>query len=186
MNESKKQFNKLKLLQDAGAYDYDDINDLKINQNLLIDAAYEFIKDSNYEEALKLFCMGLSSDNTDPDMLNGLGITLCELERMKDAEIIFLRAVRYNPDDGITYANLAGVYWELFEFDKAVYYYSKSLELDPDLDDAYFNLINLYLEIDSIFMAYITCLRLVERFPEDEEAKELLEDVILNLGIMFF
>ncbi len=35
-------------------------------------------------------------------------------------------------------------------------------------------------------MAYISCLNFIERFPDDEEAKELMEEIILNLAISMY
>lgn len=183
MNELKRQFTSIKVPSDQ-IIDLEELNELKNNQNLLIDRAYDFIKDSDYEHALELFCIGLQSDNSDPDLLNGLGITLCELNRMEEAKAILKRAVRLNSDDAITIANLAGVCWELEEYEEAIHHYAESLKQDPDLEDVYINLINLYFECDSVFMAFITCTQLLDRFPDHEEAQELLDDIILNLGIM--
>ena len=186
MSKAKTQVNSLKLLQDQSHIDIEESIELRKNRNLLIDRAYELIHEENFDHAYRLLCMGLEDDDQDPDLLNGLGVVLCEMGRLNDSMLILHRAIRYNPDDAVTFANLAGVCWELEMFDRAIYYYTKSLETDPEIEDVYFNLINLYLEIDSIFMAFITCISYSENFPESLDAKELLEDIILNLGLMMF
>jgi tetratricopeptide (TPR) repeat protein len=80
---------------------------------------------------------------------------------------------------------MAGVLWEQGDYHSAIYYYSKSLELDPEIEEIYFNLINLYMEAGMLFMALATCNEYIQKFPEDEEALLLRDDIILNLGISF-
>jgi tetratricopeptide (TPR) repeat protein len=69
------------------------------------------------------------------------------------------------------------------DFEKAVYNYSKSLESEPDIDETHLNLITLYIEAGSLFMALITCKNYMQFNPESIEAQELMEDIILNLAI---
>ena len=183
MSNAKSQVNSVKIKQDQ-LIDFEDSIELRKNRNLLIDKAYELIHDANYDQAYKLLCLGLQDNSTDPDVLNGLGVVLCETGRLDDAQLVLQRAIRYNPNDAVTMANFAGVCWELELYERAIYFYNKSLEIDPELEDVYFNLINLYLETDSIFMAFITCVSFSDNFPDSIDAKELLEDIILSLGLM--
>ncbi|PKL40035.1 MAG: hypothetical protein CVV44_07405 [Spirochaetae bacterium HGW-Spirochaetae-1] len=152
----------------------------------LIDDGYEFLDLENYQLAFELFSFGAAIDNTDCELLNGLGISLCELGRLEEAKIILERAIRLCPDDAITYANLAGVYWEIENHDMAIHYYHKSIEYDPNIEETYYNLINLYIETGALYMAFIFCLDFLQRFPGSGEATELLSDIILNLGISLY
>jgi tetratricopeptide (TPR) repeat protein len=89
-------------------------------------------------------------------------------------------------EDPVTFANLAGVYWELGDFDMAVYNYHRSIKLDPDIEETYYNIINLYIEMGSLYMAFMLCLEFQSRFPENSEASDLLSDIILNLGLSLY
>ncbi|MBN2158883.1 MAG: tetratricopeptide repeat protein [Spirochaetes bacterium] len=161
----------------------EELSELRENPSLLIDTGYEYVEMGDYEKALKLFSIGAMLNSTDPDILNGLGITLCELGKFKKSKQILEHSIRLNPDDAVTLANLAGVCWEMGEPEQAIFYYSRSLEINPDIEEIHFNLINLYIEAGALYMAYISCLNFIERFPDDGEARELLEEIILNLAI---
>ncbi len=187
MNDNRRANNQLKsiILKDA-PLGFDELTELSGNPTLLIDTGYEYVELGKYEEAFNLFSVGASRDNTDPDILNGLGITLCELGKLEESRRILMRAARYNPDDPVTFANLAGVCWEIGEYECAIYYYNRSLELNTEIEEIHFNLINLYIEAGSLYMAFIACLNFQEIFPGNEEAEELLQDIILNMGLSFY
>jgi tetratricopeptide (TPR) repeat protein len=164
----------------------EELNELRENPALLIDTGYEYVEIGDYEKALRLFSIGAMLDNTDPDILNGLGITLCELGKFSKSRRILEHSIKLNPNDAVTLANLAGVCWEMGDPEQAIYHYSRSLEINPDIEEIHFNLINLYIECGALYMAYMACLTFMERFPEDEEAKELMEEIILNLAISMY
>jgi len=187
MNDNKRYHNKLKSLAIKGIpIGVEDLAELKKDPSILIDRGYKYIDHLEYESALKIFTIGVSLDDTDSEILNGLGIALCELGEYEKSKLVLMRAVRLYPDDGIAMANLAGVLWELNETDQAIYYYTKSLGLHPDFEDVYFNLINLFLETGSLYMSYITCLELLQKYPGNIEARELMEDIIINLAITLY
>lgn len=150
----------------------------------LIDSGYESVEKGDYETALVKFSEGASINNTDTEILNGIGLCLCELGRSDEAKTILHRARRLDPDDPIACANLAGVYWDLEDFDSAIYYYNLSIEMNPAFEDIHFNLINLYMEIGYCYMAYSLALKAKQLFPDDEEIEELINDIILNMAIM--
>lgn len=161
----------------------DDFAQYRNDHFLLIDRGYECVENGDLDNAFKLFTLGASLDNSDPEILNGLGITLYEMGKINESRVVLERAVRLNPDDAITYANLAGSCWELEDYEKAVFYYAKSIEKDDNIEETHFNLINCYIEIGAIFMALIACKKFLDLFPDNPEGKELMFDIILNLGI---
>lgn len=184
MNDIKQQSIRLKsLLLKEDPLNPDELLELKNNAILLVDIGYEYVESGKYEEAYKLFSMGMSVDNTDPDILNGLGITLCEMGRYMESKTILQKAVYADPKDAITLANIAGVCWELEEYEEAIYFYHQALNEDPGIEEIYFNLINLYIESDMLYMAYITALEFVKIFPDSDEAQGLLDDILINLAL---
>ncbi|MBN1531888.1 MAG: tetratricopeptide repeat protein [Spirochaetes bacterium] len=153
---------------------------------LIADMAYEFVELGQYQEAYECFCFGISLDDSDPDLLNGLGITLCEMGELEKSRIILERSVRLDPENSITLANLAGVFWEMGQLEQAVYYYRKSLDFDRDIEETHLNLINCYLEMGLLYIALLACIEFRKLFPDHEEGDELLDDIILNLGISLY
>ncbi|MBN2077677.1 MAG: tetratricopeptide repeat protein [Spirochaetes bacterium] len=164
----------------------EELGELRDNPSLLVDTAYEYVERGDYEQALALFTFAAVMDNGDPDILNGLGITLCEMGDYERSKRILERSIRLNPNDAVTLANLAGVCWEMGYPNQAVYHYTRSLANNSDIEEIHFNLINLYIETGSLYMAYISCINFLERFPDDEEARELLDEIVLNLAISMY
>ena len=80
-------------------------------------------------------------------------------------------------------ANLAGTCWEQDNIEEAIFYYTKSIDLDSEIEETHLNLVNLYMEIGALFMAFIACNRCIEIFPDNEEARELMDEIILSLGL---
>ena len=164
---------------------YDSETQLLLWDPLIIDKGYDFIEQCEYTKAFKLFTEGAAWDKTDPDILNGLGICLCEMGLLDEAKKILDYAIQVHPDDPVIFSNMAGVLWEMSDYNMAIYYYCRSLEIDPEIEETFFNLINLYIETGSLYMALITCAKFIEAFPDNEEAENLRDDIILNLGISF-
>ncbi len=182
MNE-KTRYNSKETLIKESTHDSDEFVMLRENPIKLIDRGYEYIDAEDYSSAFKLFSSGAKEDRTDPDLLNGMGIALCEMGLLKESLQVLEYAIEKNPDDPVIYANIAGVLWEKMDYDRAIYYYNKSIEIDPEIDETFFNLINIYIETGSLFMALIACNQFIERFPDNEEGPELRDDIILNLAI---
>ncbi len=161
----------------------EELTEFNKDTSSLIDFGYEYVELGDYKRAFKLFSLGARLNGSDPDILNGLGISLCEMGKFRASRLILEKALELYPDDSITLANLAGVCWEEYDIDMAIYYYTKSLEVDPSIQETHFNLINVYYEQGDLFMAYISCLNLLKIFPGNESAIELRDDILLNLGL---
>lgn len=166
-------------------HDSDELMMLRDNPLQLIDKGYDYIDRCEYSKAFKVFTAGAGVDKKDPDILNGLGICLCEMGMLKEARQVLEYAIHIHPDDPVIFANMAGVLWEQTDYNNAIYYYTRAIEIDPEIEETFFNLINLYIETGSLFMALITCTKFIETFPHSEEAAGLRNDIIMNLGISF-
>ena len=164
----------------------EDIEQLRNNIDALIEKGYEYLERDEYILAIKFFNYCFSIDNKDPEILNGIGIALCELGKLDESKMFLERAIKYHPDDAFSYLNLAGVYWEFDDYEKAIFYYRKSIDLDPGISDSYYNLTNLYAEIGLSYMAFITCSEFVQKFPDDPDVKELMNDVMLDLALSIY
>jgi len=181
----KARYNLKDVLMLENYHDSDELMMLRDNPVQLIDRGYDYIDKCEYSKAFKVFTAGAGVDKKDPDILNGLGICLCEMGLLKEAKQVLEYAIQIHPEDPVIFANMAGVLWEQTDYNNAVYYYSRAIEIDPEIEETYFNLINLYIETGSLFMALITCTKFIETFPDSEEAIGLRDDIILNLGISF-
>ncbi|HOW81859.1 MAG TPA: tetratricopeptide repeat protein [Spirochaetota bacterium] len=183
MNDIKQQNNLKNLLFKEGLPNPETLSELRNNPILLIDIGYEYVEQGEYEQAYELFRMGMSIDNTDLDIVNGLGITLCEMGKFEESKQVLEQALKNNPNDAITLANIAGVCWEIEDYDRAIYYYHQALQNDSEIEEIYYNLINLYMDNDMLHIAYITALEFVKAFPDSQDAKDLLNDILINMAL---
>jgi tetratricopeptide (TPR) repeat protein len=164
---------------------YDELLEYSNDEDSLVDIGYNSLELGDFRKAFKIFSAAVRlNGGDDPDGLNGLGVALCELGRLKSSKAVLEKTVELYPDDAITLANIAGLYWEESDSGKAIHYYYKSLEMDAGIPETHLNLINLYYEQGHLFMAYIACLNLLKIYPDNEQAKEIIDDLIIDMGLM--
>ncbi|MBN2040849.1 MAG: hypothetical protein JW864_12470 [Spirochaetes bacterium] len=181
MKDKKRYFNRL-----ARILTMEELYEFKKNKDNLIDIGYEYMELGDYKKSFQIFSMAIRLWGSDPDCLNGIGVSLCELGRLKTSRIVLEKAIELYPDDAITLANIAGLYWEEGDMGNSIFNYCKSLENDPSILETHFNLINLYYEQGDLFMAYIACLDLLKIYPENIQATEIRDDIMMDMGISIF
>lgn len=164
----------------------EELNEYNENNDSLIDIGYDYLELGEFKKAFQIFSMAIRVNGNNPDSLNGLGVALCELGRLKISRAVLEKTVEMYPEDSITLANIAGLYWEEGDIGKSIHYYCKALEYDNSILETHFNLINLYYEQGYLFMAYIACLNLLNIYPDNIQAKEIRDDIILDIGISIY
>ncbi|MCL2025378.1 MAG: tetratricopeptide repeat protein [Leptospirales bacterium] len=162
------------------------IEAFKKDSDPLIERAYELVEKEDYQEAFELFVFAASVDNENIEVLNGLGIALCEMGRLNESRVILERALRINDNNAATHANIAGVYWHLGNYEKALYCYQRAIDIDPAIEEVHYNMVNLYMDMNALYPALIRCFEFCEKFPQDPEGPELLSDIMLNLAISLY
>lgn len=163
----------------------DEINKVISKCKVLNEIAYDLIEIEEYENALEIFNYSYSLNGFSPDLLNGLAVTYSEMGQRKNALRIMERASEKYPKDAVTLANTATLFWEENNYAKAIYFYMRAIDENKTLLDAYINMINLHYECGDIFLAFITCLNVLEVFPEDDQILELRDELIFDMAISF-
>jgi tetratricopeptide (TPR) repeat protein len=161
----------------------EELDAVEKNADELIDLGYDYVEQGHYEKAYSLFTTNMQVNGSSPDAVNGLAISLAELGHVDKALEVMDYASKLYPDDPVTLANLAGIYWEKYDYDKAIYYYTQSIELNPLMIDTHFNLINVHYESGELYMAYIASCTLVELFPDDQDAVQIRNDILIDMAI---
>ncbi len=162
---------------------HDELEIVRSDYNTLLDFGFEYIELDDYTRAFDLFMINLKINGYSADALNGIAISLLELNNPHAAQQTLEKAVELYPDDSITLANIAGIYWELNNYEKAIYFYNKSLKINEEIIDTHFNLINLHYENNNLFMAYLCSLNLIEVFPKDKQARQLANEILIDIAI---
>jgi tetratricopeptide (TPR) repeat protein len=164
----------------------EDLEELESDKTNLIDLGFESIELSEYQRAYDIFMINIKTCGHSAEALNGLAISLLELGNIQAAQKVLKETSRMFPNDAITLANVAGIYWECNKHDKALFYYAKSLKLNRSIIDTHFNIINLYYERGELFMAYTSCLKMLSIFPNNKQAIELSKEILLDLGVSMY
>lgn len=147
------------------------------------DLAYDLIEIEEFDNAYDLFSFGYSVNGMNCELLNGIAAIYTETGLPQNALKVLKKASSLFPDDSVTLANTATLYWENGLYAKAIYYYNKAIEKNNTLLDAHINLINLYYENGDIYLAFITCLKVLEIFPDDSQIIELRDELIFDMAI---
>lgn len=117
----------------------------------LYDAVYQYEKALNYHRSV------LALDSTYIWSYNNIGVSLLEMERIKEAEFYFEKSLalkkqngteRINRDWAISYSNLAFIYKERGLFAKAEKYYAIADSIDPTYSSSMRNRSELYQQTD--------------------------------------
>ncbi|MBN1501139.1 MAG: tetratricopeptide repeat protein [Spirochaetes bacterium] len=163
----------------------DELERIVKNTDSLIDIAYDLIEIEEYENSLDLLTYCYELHGFTPDLLNGLAVAYSEMDQSHKALRIMKKASDMYPDDAVTLANTATLFWENGDYAKAIYYYNLAIKENNTLLDAYINLINLHYECGDIFIAFITCLKILQVFPDDRQILDLRDELIFDMAISF-
>jgi tetratricopeptide (TPR) repeat protein len=104
-------------------------------------SAFDIMQD--YNNALKL-------DSTNENALNDRGLLYMQLGFNNLGKKDIVQLVSIHPDWATGHSNIAKIYSNENELDKAIFHYKKAIEIDPDLPLFYNNLAMVYLKKSDI------------------------------------
>ncbi|MCP4265267.1 MAG: tetratricopeptide repeat protein [Candidatus Brocadiaceae bacterium] len=110
------------------------------------------------------------------DRLND-GETLYAEGKIEDAEKCFLSIVENYPDCKEAYNNLGVIAFQNDDKERAIDYFTRSLEIDPIYRDTIVNYTNLLRSIDQLPIVIPLLEKVVDITPDDKEMKQLLDDI---------
>ncbi len=84
------------------------------------------------DEAIEAFKQMIRINPNDADAYYSLGITYKDLDRHNEAIQVFKEVIRIKPNNAIVHATLASLYAKSGDFDKAIEYQEKAIELADD------------------------------------------------------
>ncbi len=104
------------------------------------------------------------------------GETLFADGKIEEAEKCFLSLVENDSQCKEAYNNLGVIAFQTDDNEKAIDYFTMSLEIDPLYRDAIVNYTNLLRSLDQLPIAIPLLEKIAELNPEDKEIKQLLDD----------
>lgn len=104
------------------------------------------------------------------------GETLFADGEIDEAEKCFLSLVENDSNCKEAYNNLGVIAFQKDDKEKAIDYFTRSLEIDPLYRDTIVNYTDLLRSLDQLPIAIPLLEKVVELNPEDKEIKQLLDD----------
>lgn len=111
--------------------------------------AYSTMQEGNLEEASSVFCAVLENTPSDLQALNAMGIISYVVDNKHDAECYFSEAVRFHPNNSLSYLNRAQVYKYKGSYQLALEDLSQAIRLDSAQPDNYVARAQLYMDIEN-------------------------------------
>ncbi len=105
------------------------------------------------------------------------GETLFADGKIEEAEKCFLSLVENYPECKEAYNNLGVIAFQTDDKEKAIDYFTRSLEIDPLYRDTIVNYTNLLRSLNQLPVVIPLLEKVVELNPEDKEMKQLLDDI---------
>ncbi len=132
-----------------------------------------------FEEALARFEQALAAAPDNPEVIEAVGRTLLNLDRLEEAEASFLDALELDPEWAGPRMGLALVAIRRDEPFKIVHHLERAIEADPEYPDAYVELGRYYGMMGEGSLAKTTFERWTGRYPGDA-------DMLINAGLTLF
>jgi tetratricopeptide (TPR) repeat protein len=97
--------------------------------------------------------------------------------KVEEAENCFFSIIETHPDCKEAYNNLGVIAFQKDDKEKAIDYFTKSLEIDPFYRDTIVNYTNLLRSLDQLPIAIPLLKKVAELNPDDKEIKQILEEI---------
>ena len=151
-----------------------------LNLKAVFEQATQAFADGNYQEAIKLYEKTLEIHPNFAPSYNYLGLCHRAIgSDMTEAKYLFRKAVEIDPKYALAYDNLLKAYYDEGDFDKAIQYGLKAIEIDPALYTVRLKLAWIYLLGKSDAPSAI---KHFERASQDAKTP----NAIFGLGLAYF
>ena len=104
------------------------------------------------------------------------GETLFVEGKIEEAEKCFLKILEQEPQSKEAFNNLGVIAFQGQQIKNAIEYFNKSLDVDPFYKDAALNYAYLLKELNLLYEASNFFEKVVEKYPNDEELRQLLDE----------
>lgn len=136
-----------------------------------------------YDEALKEFDEAIKLNKLFSDAYYNKGLTFTAMAKktgdktkLKEAEEVLVKATTINPEHPYAHNDLARLYQDRGDFEKAIIRYKLALEISPNLTDSWINLATLYNQTGETLKAQQALAHAMENDPDSPYAH-------MNMGL---
>ena len=145
------------------------------NFNELLKKGFEFQKNNNFKEALKIYNELIVRDKKNSQLLLFLGTLHLQINKNEQAKNYLELSLDIDKNNIIAINNLALVYEKLEKKDKAINLFKRSIEISPKNPESFFRIANLYSTEKKYELA-------IKNYQKAIELKSNFMFAYLNLG----
>ena len=169
-------------------------NQSKPTKEQLINQAFKFHSKGNILEAEKYYKYLMYKGLYDYRVCCNYGALLSNLGKLKEAKILFNKAIELNPDSAESYSNLGATLKDLGNLKEAEISTRQSIKLNPSNADAYYNLGNILKDLyksNEAFDSYLKAISInprlsnfyptITRFIRDSDPADLDKSRLKNI-----
>jgi tetratricopeptide (TPR) repeat protein len=151
-----------------------------------MNAGYAYSLKGDNDNAISYLEEGLELAPESLDILAIYGATLHNAGKIKETLEVYLKVIEKNPEDANTLNNIVSIYALQKDFDKALLFSQKLIEVDSSFEDAYFNMGTIYLQqIQEINFALDSLKDPTGAYLTDEKSKVEVEELEKKRGELF-
>jgi len=151
-------------------------------KNYIINQAFKFHSQGNIQQAKKYYQYFLDKGYIDHRVYSNYGIILKGLGKLKEAEILYRKAIKYKPKFAKGYCNLGSILLDLGKLKEAETLTRVAIKLKPNFENAHLNLGNILRNQSKLEEAEISACKAIEIKPDFGNAYYLLGNIYKDLG----
>ena len=148
----------------------------------IINQAFKFHSEGNIPAAEKHYQFFINQGFRDHRVYSNYGIILNNLGKLKEAEILYRKAIEIKPDYAIAHSNRGNVLKGLGKLKEAELSCRKAIEVNPKLAEAYANLGGILKDLGKPQEAEISYRKAIKLNPKLAEVHSSLGTLLLELG----
>ncbi|KGG20674.1 tetratricopeptide repeat protein [Prochlorococcus marinus] len=157
-------------------------NKSKPSQEKIINQAIQFHLNGNIQEATKCYQQIIKQGCKDHKIFSNYGTILKDLGKLKDAELLYRKAIEINPNFAIAHSNLGTIFKDIGKLKDAELSYRKAIEINPDYAEAHSNLGTILNEVGKLKDAEISYRKAIQLNPNFGVAYSNLGGILHDLG----
>ena len=154
----------------------------KPSKEQIIKQAFKFDSQGNISEAAKYYQFCINQGYKDHRVFSNYGIILKNLEKLKEAELSYRKAIEIKPDYAMAHYNLGIILQEIGKSQEAELSYHKAIEIKPDYAEAHSNLGVLLKDLGKSQEAELSYRKAIEIKPDYAMAHYNLGNILKDLG----
>ncbi|WP_269606512.1 tetratricopeptide repeat protein [Prochlorococcus marinus] len=154
----------------------------KLSKEKIIKQAFKSHSENNIPEAVKYYQLFINQGFEDSRVFSNYGIILKGFGKLKEAELLYRKAIKINPEFSDAYLNLGDLLRDIGELKDAEIYTNKAISINPNFADAHCNLGSILRDVGKSHEAEIAYIKAIEINPNFTEAYLYLGNILRDRG----